>query len=766
MDNIINFNYYEYINNYNDIAHMNEEEAYNHYLIYGKKENRIFNTNFFKDFDYQFYINNYEDIKCLNLNKHNAILHYIRYGKYDNRYFINLSNFNYEIYKNNYNDIVNLSYDEAKMHYFKYGRFENRTYLFRKLNNNDTFLPSKKIDPYNYSLLNKRVFNIQNIKFIDSNNNLCKLFKKDNEYNNINLIQKKISKTDNINFIQKNIYPIISIPSKIYDESSFPKIITMISPECMLFISNIIQKIFNDNGWFCYIVNIDYNNYEQILKNPNHFIFIYCLFLIKDIEKLPRRKYIIYQLEQNVDKLSSHYISLYNNDNNNLITLFQNSRINLDYSHINIDFFKRNFNLNFFYLPTPILNNHIISSNENILYDLIFIGCKNKRRIKIIEKLKLKYNIYVPKYNIYYKELHKFFYKTKILLNIHYYDNAILESVRINEALYCGIKIISEKPCIQDNNMYNLYKDVVEFINIIEDDYTELFNKIDYLLINYNKDIIEHRNKIIKFINKESCNFIDIFNNILNINNLAILNKEIAVVTANIGIYDKEATNLQIINNYNYFDWYYFVDEKSRNLSNDWNVTYLDINNHKINFHNNINMMYAKYFKVQSNKIELLQKYKYIIWIDSSIIINNINFVLDILNIIQENYNTDFFIYEHYCRNNIYDELNISINLDKYNNLNIIGQVDNYYYNNYKDTNLYEAGFFIYKNNNLMHIILNEWWDEIIKYSYQDQISLPYILWKNNIIPNILNDEDFVKGELQGSIWNNKLIGYVRDHNI
>ena len=111
MNHILNFNYYEYINNYNDIAYMNEKEAYNHYLMYGKNENRNFNTNFFKDFDHKFYINNYEDIKYLNLNKHDAILHYIRYGKYDNRYFIDLSNFNYEIYKHNYNDILNLSYE-------------------------------------------------------------------------------------------------------------------------------------------------------------------------------------------------------------------------------------------------------------------------------------------------------------------------------------------------------------------------------------------------------------------------------------------------------------------------------------------------------------------------------------------------------------------------------------------------------------------------------------------------------------------------------
>ena len=74
------FNYYEYINNYEDLIWFNQYQAYRHYLSYGINEGRVFNTN-------------------------------------------NLSNFNPSIYKNLYDDIRHMTDDEATMHYIRYGKF-------------------------------------------------------------------------------------------------------------------------------------------------------------------------------------------------------------------------------------------------------------------------------------------------------------------------------------------------------------------------------------------------------------------------------------------------------------------------------------------------------------------------------------------------------------------------------------------------------------------------------------------------------------------
>ena len=104
--------------------------------------------------------------------------------------------------------------------------------------------------------------------------------------------------------------------------------------------------------------------------------------------------------------------------------------------------------------------------------------------------------------------------------------------------------------------------------------------------------------------------------------------------------------------------------------------------------------------------------------------------------------------------------------MSKYENQKILEQIINYYYKGYIDSKLYEAGLFIFKNKEKMNNFFNDWWQEILKYSYQDQISLPFVLWKNNINPKILNEKEFIKGNISkiGSVWNNKLFGIVRDH--
>ena len=68
-----------------------------------------------------------------------------------------------------------------------------------------------------------------------------------------------------------------------------------------------------------------------------------------------------------------------------------------------------------------------------------------KHKIKIINGL---YGINL------YKEI----INSKIVLNIHFYKNAILETCRINEILSCNRIVISELPHKIDIENYNLYK--------------------------------------------------------------------------------------------------------------------------------------------------------------------------------------------------------------------------------------------------------------------------------------------------------------------
>jgi hypothetical protein len=47
-------------------------------------------------------------------------------------------------------------------------------------------------------------------------------------------------------------------------------------------------------------------------------------------------------------------------------------------------------------------------------------------------------------------------------------------------------------------------------------------------------------------------------------------------------------------------------------------------------------------------------------------------------------------------------------------------------------------------------------------------LSLPYVLWKNNTTPNLLNEKEKNNSNnsnnLKGSVWDNKLFGTIQQH--
>lgn len=248
------------------------------------------------------------------------------------------------------------------------------------------------------------------------------------------------------------------------------------------------------------------------------------------------------------------------------------------------------------------------------------------------------------------------------------------------------------------------------------------------------------------------------------IKNPYILDKEVVVITCNYGNYDINDNNILKLKDYDLFDWIYFCDNKINsdgylNITDDYFPKTIKILN------DDKNRMKSKFYKFQSINFDFLKKYKYIIWMDASIIIENNNFVNDVISIIKENKNKDLFIFEHYKRNSIFDEYLISKDLDKYKNHNFKEQLNFYKSKGIKDDKLFESGFLIYKNNNKMINMMNDWWKQTLKYGYQCQISLPYVISKNNINYKLLNENNFVKGKLNGSIWINKLFGKVKlDH--
>jgi hypothetical protein len=145
-------------------------------------------------------------------------------------------------------------------------------------------------------------------------------------------------------------------------------------------------------------------------------------------------------------------------------------------------------------MNVPARTNLNISENTNETsyeYDIMFVGSINEKRQNILNKLKEKYKVLIIQ-NIYGNELKTWCNKSNICLNIHYYENAILERVRLNEMMEYGIKIISEKPCNDDIDICKKY-DSIHFIEIIEnlnlDKLIDTIEKVKYMNVDYKNNL-------------------------------------------------------------------------------------------------------------------------------------------------------------------------------------------------------------------------------------------------------------------------------------
>jgi hypothetical protein len=218
-------------------------------------------------------------------------------------------------------------------------------------------------------------------------------------------------------------------------------------------------------------------------RNPNLHIILFS----QKVQQFPKN-YIIYQLEQKdiskwIDK--KYEMSIYF------------SQKTWDYSYSNIYKFSTVLQKKITYLPIPLIPYHylfetnVVSnvSNDNVLNDILFYGTMNEKRVKKLEylnkKLFLKCKIKIKIVsNLFGKELFKEIKNSKIVLNIHFYENGILETNRMNEILSCDKIIISEKPNVSDNYNYDLYKNNIIFIDTLD----EMYDKILFFLNDDNRN--------------------------------------------------------------------------------------------------------------------------------------------------------------------------------------------------------------------------------------------------------------------------------------
>ena len=249
----------------------------------------------------------------------------------------------------------------------------------------------------------------------------------------------------------------------------------------------------------------DKNTYDYI-NVPLNYIFIITVNLDVPTDLLPKM-YIFYQIEQTN-----------NPDFNNNKTLLERSYAIWDFSiknrqrYNNIDLKK------IYYLPMPCTNNINESHASYIRYDILFYGTFNVRCLNILNLLKQKYDIYFSDNLI--NERDKYISQSKIIINLHYYKDACLETCRINEILKFNKLCISEKAHPDDYYNQNKYENLILYVDEISDDMKNidnLYEMIDYYLddSNYNKKIEENKSRIDDLCNKS---IFHLHKNLLSIN--------------------------------------------------------------------------------------------------------------------------------------------------------------------------------------------------------------------------------------------------------
>ena len=224
---------------------------------------------------------------------------------------------------------------------------------------------------------------------------------------------------------------------------------------------------------------------------------LHIILFSQKVKTFPKN-YIIYQLEQ---KEQSNWID----KKYELSLLF--SKKCWDYSVVNINSFHNLIKDKMILFRLPCIKYDLINNNinNNIKeFDVLFYGTMNNTRMKILNIIQMnigqKYHIKIIN-NIFGKELFEYIKKCKLVLNISFYKDALLECYRINEVQSCGKLVISFFPNKNDIDNFNYYKDSIIFVNSIE----LMIDRIKYYL----KNIEEYLKKINNIQYLEDTKFIN-----------------------------------------------------------------------------------------------------------------------------------------------------------------------------------------------------------------------------------------------------------------
>ena len=194
----------------------------------------------------------------------------------------------------------------------------------------------------------------------------------------------------------------------------------------------------------------------------------------------------------------------------------------------------------------------------------------------------------------------------------------------------------------------------------------------------------------------------------------------IAVYMCVVGAYDRINEPVVLLENAEYF----IITDATIPVSSKWKTIKIDMSKFEGYTAPQIN----RYYKLHPQ--EVFSEFDYTVYLDG-----NIRIISDFTDIIFTMYrrDIDYALFQHPDRDCIYTESNYLLALTRFKKDwdSIKKQIIKYIAEGYPIHNgLYENGILFRKNSKKVSDLMECWWDELNRSSFRDQISFPYVLWK------------------------------------
>ncbi|MBB2970081.1 methyltransferase type 11 [Mesorhizobium sp. RMAD-H1] len=175
----------------------------------------------------------------------------------------------------------------------------------------------------------------------------------------------------------------------------------------------------------------------QLKRFDHDFYIVLCAQMFKQLP--PGNRRVIFQLEQSVS--SRWFTDKYIRD-------LEESFAVLEYSLTNIEFLaKKGVRYpHVHYLPIgAYVDEGAPGIQAEKKYDFVFYGdsLSSERRRSFLQELQSRYTVRICK-DVFGEEMHGIIREAKAVINIHYYEGALLETPRLCECISLGVPVLSE----------------------------------------------------------------------------------------------------------------------------------------------------------------------------------------------------------------------------------------------------------------------------------------------------------------------------------